>query len=235
MEAKIVELLLHFGLTRQEAKIYILLLREGPLSGYEAAKRTGISRSNAYGALAALVEKGAAYIIEEQSVQYQAVPIEEFCENQLHFLTEVAAELKASMPSQKKRSENYITIRGQRNVQDKSRNMLKQVEERVYLSCSSKVMELFREELDELVKAGKKVVLITGDDFLLEGAIIYHIVDPEDQIRLITDSSYALTGEITDEWQTTCLYSENLNLVKLLKEALANEIRLVSMGENHIL
>lgn len=231
MEAKMIELLLHFGLTRQEAKIYILLLREGPLSGYEAAKRTGISRSNAYGALAALVEKGAAYIIEEQSVQYQAVAIEEFCQNQLHFLAEVAKELKASMPEQKKRSENYITIRGKRNVEDKCRNMLLQTESRVYLSGSSKIVDQFKEELKLLVDTGKKVVLITETAYELDGVILYQTSKEDTQIRLITDSSYALTGEMSDEWQTTCLYSENPNLVKLLKEALTNEIKLISLGE----
>ena len=51
-----VELLMSFGLTRQEARVYVLLLGEGALSGYEAAKRLGISRSNAYAALAGLVE-----------------------------------------------------------------------------------------------------------------------------------------------------------------------------------
>ena len=85
-----IEALMHFGLTRQEARIYLLLLTEGALSGYEAAKRIGISRSNAYGALAGLVDKGAAYILEEQAVQYQAVPVNEFCFNKLHYLKEVS-------------------------------------------------------------------------------------------------------------------------------------------------
>ena len=42
-----IELLMSFGLTRQEARVYVLLLGEGALSGDEAAKRLGISRSNA--------------------------------------------------------------------------------------------------------------------------------------------------------------------------------------------
>ncbi len=73
-----VELLMSFGLTRQEARVYVLLLGEGALSGYEAAKRLGISRSNAYAALAGLVDKGAAYMAEEQAVQYHAVSIKRF-------------------------------------------------------------------------------------------------------------------------------------------------------------
>ena len=56
-----VERLMEFGLTRHEASLYILLTLEGSLNGYEAAKQSGISRSNAYNALAGLVDKGAAY------------------------------------------------------------------------------------------------------------------------------------------------------------------------------
>ncbi len=52
------EKLVQFGLTRQEATIYMCLLRSKDLSGYEVSKLTGISRSNVYSALAALVDEG---------------------------------------------------------------------------------------------------------------------------------------------------------------------------------
>lgn len=58
------EKLVQFGLTRQEANIYLCLLQNKDLSGYEVSKITGISRSNVYSALASLVEKGAAYLLE---------------------------------------------------------------------------------------------------------------------------------------------------------------------------
>ena len=62
-----VERLMEFGLTRHEASLYILLTLEGSLNGYEAAKQSGISRSNAYNALAGLVDKGAARSEEHTS------------------------------------------------------------------------------------------------------------------------------------------------------------------------
>ena len=72
-----VEYLLHFGLTRQEALIYVELLVKGKQTGYEIAKETGISRSNVYSVLAALAEKGAAYVIEESAKRYIPVKVEE--------------------------------------------------------------------------------------------------------------------------------------------------------------
>lgn len=43
------------------------------------------------------------------------------------------------------------------------------------------------------------------------------------------DSNYALAGELQDKETSTCLYSANPNLVRLLKDALANEIRLIEI------
>ena len=60
----IIENLMRFGLTRQESTLYVQLLAEGAMTGYEAAKATGISRSNAYTSLAGLVDKGAACTVD---------------------------------------------------------------------------------------------------------------------------------------------------------------------------
>lgn len=224
-----IELLMKFGLTRQEAKIYLLLITEGMLSGYEAAKRLGISRSNAYGALAGLVDKGAAYVVEEQSVRYQAIPIKEFCENKIYFMRECSKKLVEQVPKITLTPGNYITIRGRRNVLDKFRNMLDTVEYRLYLSGSEELVKEFRPQLEALIKEGKKVVLLTEDSCKMDGAIIHYRRQDDGQFRLITDSQYAMTGEIHEEMNTTCLYSSNPNLVKLLKETLANEIKLIEI------
>ena len=50
------------------------LLAEGRLTGYEATKLTGISRSNTYTALAGLVEKGAAYVLEDKLQDIRRCP-----------------------------------------------------------------------------------------------------------------------------------------------------------------
>ena len=52
-EAALINKLMLFGLTRQEAMIYLCLAANQELSGYETSKITGISRSNVYNALAA--------------------------------------------------------------------------------------------------------------------------------------------------------------------------------------
>ncbi|MCR4943873.1 MAG: TrmB family transcriptional regulator, partial [Clostridium sp.] len=95
------ERLMNFGLTRQEAVIYLLLFREGQLNGYEASKLTSISRSNAYNALASLVEKGAAYIIEGDTVKYTPVPVEEFCNNKIAEMKNNKEKILESVPKRR--------------------------------------------------------------------------------------------------------------------------------------
>lgn len=230
---ELIEYLVSFGLTRQEATIYLLLFQEGVLNGYEVAKSSGISRSNAYSALAGLVEKGAAYMIEESATKYIPVPVDEFCSNKIRKLTKLSQELKKSMPVRRIPEDGYITIRGEAQIQDKLINMLEEVKERIYLSMAKERLTLLSGKLGDLISRGIKVVIITDPPYGLSGGIIYHANKPLEQIRIIVDSKYVLTGAITDPYSATCLYSSNNNLVEVFKDALSNEIKLLKIKEGN--
>ena len=220
---EIVERLMHFNLTRQEATLYLLLVKAGRLTGYEAAKQTGISRSNTYTALAGLVEKGAAYIMEEGKVtRYTPVAPEEFCNNKIRRLAEMRDALKNE-------AEGYITIKGNAEIISKLQNTVLNAKARIYVSANAAVMELLRTELEDALGRGLKVVVITGSDFLLSGAICYNTVKQTGQIRLIADSQTVLTGDLDEGANSTCLYSCKRNLVDLFKDALKNEIKLIEL------
>ena len=231
---EITERLMHFNLTRQEATLYLLLLKAGRLTGYEAAKQTGISRSNTYTALAGLVEKGAAYIMEEGKVtRYTPVAPEEFCNNKIRRLAEQRDALE-ELPGVQNEAEGYITIKGNAEIISKLQNTVTGARARIYVSANAAVMELLRSQLEEALARGLKVVVITGSDFLLPGAICYNTVKQTGQIRLIADSQTVLTGDLDDGANSTCLYSCKRNLVDLFKDALKNEIKLIELqkGEN---
>jgi sugar-specific transcriptional regulator TrmB len=230
MEA--IENLMSFGLTRQEASIYMLLFTEGELNGYEVSKLTCISRSNTYNALAGLVEKGAAYIIEGTAVLYSPVSIGEFCENKIRLMKNNKSELIKSVPKRKEESDGYISIKSEKHIVDKMKNMLLEAKERVYLSMSQGRLEEIIPELDILKIKGIKIVIITNSTFNLDGAIVYHAKKKPEQIRLIVDSKLVLTGDITDKLNSTCLYSSNNNLVEVFKDALTNEIKLIQIGKD---
>ena len=228
-ERKAVDYLMHFGLSRQEALVYEQLLVGGKQTGYEIARDTGISRSNAYTCLAALVEKGAAYLVEESAKKYIPVRPEEFCGNRIRRMEEEQRWLCRNLPRKESEEDGYITVDGEENIRNRIHNLLDNAEGRGYLSCSAACLEQLQKPLSNLAEKGRKIVLITDRPLELKGAIVYVTEDKECQIGLITDSRYVLSGEFGEGSMNTCLYSGQKNFVKLFKSALANEIELIKI------
>lgn len=240
----LVEKLMKFGLSRQESIVYLCLCRNGGLTGYEAAKQTGISRSNVYGAMAGLVDKGAADVLESVSSKYVAVPIEEFTEDCLRHLQETRMEIIRTAPKKAEQVDGYISIEGYQHILNKVRHMFHSIEQRVYISAKEDILALFTEEISAVVKEKKKVVILSDDIELLqkklsmtlsmeeiESVIFYRTNRKDTHFRLIVDSRYVLTGELTGAKADTALYSAQLNFVNVFKEALHNEIRLIELTE----
>lgn len=229
----IVERLTQFGLTRHEASIYLTLLAEGDLNGYEVAKTTGISRSNAYTSLASLVEKGGAYVMEEATIRYTPVAISEFCENKIRKLQESKQDLIATIPTKRDAVAGYITIKGEINILNKLRNMILEAQERIYISVPEQILKTVLPDIEAAINRDIKMVIITNGSLPLAGAIVHIAAQPLQQIRLIADSTNVLTGDVSNGEHSTCLYSRKRNLVDLFKDAMKNEIKLIEMTKGN--
>ena len=73
---KIINLLKRFDFTESEAKVYITLLQNGPCTGYEASKLSGVPRSKIYNILEILTTRGALVTSDgEKTTLYRAEPI----------------------------------------------------------------------------------------------------------------------------------------------------------------
>ncbi|MCR5612843.1 TrmB family transcriptional regulator [Treponema sp.] len=226
MDLKILEYLTDFGLSRQEALIYVELLKKGQMTGYEVSKSTGISRSNVYSALSELTAKGACYVMEGEGSKYVPVELERFLSNVMGSLSEKAEYIKANSPEQVQNVEGYLTIKGSSNIKNKIRQMIEETQLRLYILAPSDIISIFDEQLKQLVAQKKKIVILS-DEYKLKGAKIYQTQVEKDQIRFITDSTYVLTGQITDSSDDTCLFSGQKNLVDVMKEYLKNKIFMI--------
>lgn len=217
-----------FGLTNQEGIIYETLLSNGAMTGYEVAKTTGISRSNVYSSLTGLVDKGAAYLIEGDPTRYLPVEIEKFCSNTISDLESMAQYLKTHVPQPVELSDGYITICGSRNIHNMIKDMLLKCELRVYILAESELIHGFLDQICSLIADGKKVVILS-DSCDVDGALFYETSPEPNQLRIIVDSSYVLTGDYFGKDSDTCLYSGQRNLVSVLKEALEYRIKLINV------
>ena len=232
---QLIEKLMAFNLTRQEATIYLALHEAGAKTGYEIAKQTGISRSNAYNALAGLVDKGAAYTEEGTATRYVAVHASEFCENKIRALHKPEEYLISHMTKEREEAEGYLTILGDRHIADKIRMMLEKAEHRVYFEVETAVLQEFLPELEKACDAGIKVVIMTDKPTKLSlKATVYENEVKKNQIGVITDSTHVLTGEYGKKDESSCLYTGQRNFVRIFKDSMKNEIKLIELtkGDN---
>jgi hypothetical protein len=109
-------------------------------------------------------------------------------------------------------------------------HMMEEAGKRVYLAASSERISRFVPELSALLAKKTKVVLLSDrEPEGLKGAVFYRTEGKENQVRLIADSRYVLTGELTGSRQDICLYSGQRVFVDALKEAMRNEIKLIEL------
>ena len=67
----------NLGFTEMEAKVMIDLSGAGPSSGYEVAKRLGVSRSNVYATLQRLSQQGFLHSSEGEPIRYSMLRVSE--------------------------------------------------------------------------------------------------------------------------------------------------------------
>lgn len=62
-----------FGYTESETNIYLSLVENGSMTGYEVSKKSGVPRSKVYNNLETLVKKGVVLVNKSEPKIYSAI------------------------------------------------------------------------------------------------------------------------------------------------------------------
>lgn len=219
-----------FGLTQQEAKLYIALHGHGGATGYEAARLAGISRSNAYAGLSSLADKGAARLVDGKPQRFVAVPAAEFCAGRIRRLDGYRARLEQELVLVDDEESPYLTIRGSANIADKVAAIIAATASRIYLAMPAHAAREFVAQLEEAAGRGVSVTLVTDAQLDVASAVVHRAPQLASSVRVIGDSAMTLTGELTGSDECTALYSVKKNLVNLIRDSIRNEIRLIELS-----
>ncbi|PKM51794.1 MAG: TrmB family transcriptional regulator [Firmicutes bacterium HGW-Firmicutes-7] len=216
------------GFTQQEAIIYIHLCKNGEITGYEAAKLSGISRSNAYAALSSLVDKGYAYVIEGTSSKYIAVPKEELIKNAERDFQDNINIIRENLAFTSANQEPYVTITGENHIVSKLKNIIEASEKRIYISCDNEILNQLADELNITIANKLKVVILAPSDLTDASEHIYYATAPPESLKLIADTTEVMAGNFKQ-----CLYSKNSTLLSLIRESFIHEIAVIDYKNNH--
>ena len=205
-----IDKLVRIGFSEYEAKAYVALLRESPVTGYQIAKLSGVPRSMIYEVLGKLVTRGAAMTLrKEGSTQYAPVPAGEFLEQWHREHEDLIASLKDDLTLLDSTSDlEYVwSIEGHENIMAKATEMIDQAERRIYLSLLPATFPALRYALERAIGRGVQVVVYSTEALDLPGGRV--IANPVPEVTqgrveglwlvLVIDEKEVLIGELLTE------------------------------------
>jgi HTH-type transcriptional regulator, sugar sensing transcriptional regulator len=204
--------LVKLGFSEYEAKAYMALLRENPITGYQLAKLSGVPRSMIYEVLGKLVARGAAMTLrKEGSILYAPVSAIEFLDQLRREHEDLVTSLKDGLTSLGSSSDlDYVwNIEGHDNIMAKAEEMIAQAGERIYLSLLPEIFPSLQTMLTQAIGRGVRVVVYSTSRLDLPGGRV--VVAPwseqaQEQVEglwliLAIDGQEVLIGEMLTENQ----------------------------------
>lgn len=212
------EFLTKVGFSLNEAKVYVTLLQNKALNGYEIAKLSGVSRSLVYDVIERLLNKG--FIIKSAgavnyyvALDYNKVFEKIDNENRKNLLN---AETNLKLLSKKDNDNEFIfNIRGFDKFIEKAKEKIKLAKQEISLSIWKQDFAYLRDDLSKALRRGVKVYIFSFEDITLDNAEIftYKVKDasnlfPYRRISLIIDNNDTFIGENIGD-KSVSIYTKN--------------------------
>jgi sugar-specific transcriptional regulator TrmB len=213
------------GFTSYEAKAYISLLENNPVTRYELSKYSGVPRSAIYNVIQKLEQIGAVNATSSEPEKYIPLPPDqllEYLDRQFHDKIEKARDLLKDFESQLI-PDHLWNIVGYENLILKIKEIVDKAQEYLYLSIWRRELNLINTELASAVKRGVEVVIFSFTDIPLKGAkkFCYNISEKElekiwgHKIIVISDKDELVMGEASRQSHKKTVWTKNRALIDI--------------------
>jgi len=242
---KIDELISNFkkvGLSANEAKAYISLIKESPVTGYQLARNCGIVRSMIYEILGKLVDKGGVTVIKSKPDLYSPFPPDEFLSRLEREYEESAEYIKKELSKgfDDHFGDYFFNIQGRDNMVGKAIEMVNSAKKEIFISLgNADFLVDIRKDLVDAEQRGVRIVIFTfkkipapiGEVYSYGVAVekvkeIFH----SDRIILSVDQQQILIGQSShDISDTKTIWTRNELLTSLVIEHIKHDIYLLRL------
>jgi sugar-specific transcriptional regulator TrmB len=232
-----VDKLVKIGFSEYEAKSYVALLRESPVTGYQLSKLSGVPRSMIYEVVGKLTARGAAMTLRTGgSTKYAPIPSAEFLDQLHREHEELIDSLKddlaafASAPN----LDHVWNIEGHDNIMAKAMEMIGQARARVYLALLPATFPDLQPALEEAIGRGVRVVIYTTGRVDLPGGQLVVAPMSEEALTqvgglgliLVIDGEEVLIGEWLTATQARASWTSSPLLVFIAEHHLRTDLYL---------
>ena len=225
--------LLEIGFTLNEAKVYLTLLQNRYLNGYEISKLSNVSRSLVYNVIDRLVAKGFVLKSEGQINYYCALPYEKVIEriknDNINKLNIARAKLK-NYSRIENESEYIFNIKGIDEFFSKANDLILNAKKEISISIWKEDFPKIEESLLIAAKKGIKIYIFSFSNITFPSAEIfsYQLKDPNSlfpyrRISIVVDGKEVIIGENAGD-KSICVLSKNHALVSMTTDEIVLNI-----------
>ncbi len=232
-----IDKLVKIGFSEYEAKAYVALIAESPVTGYKLSQLSGVPRSMIYEVVDKLIARGAAMTLRQRgATKYAPVPAAEFLDQLHREHEELTSSLKDDLAALASAPDlEYVwNIEGHENIIAKAMEMIRQAESRIYLALLPITFPALQPALEEAIRRGVRVVVYTTSDLNLPGGqvVVAHVSEETlGQARglglvLVVDGEEVLLGEWLTATQARASWANTPLIVFIAEHHLRTDLYL---------
>lgn len=225
--------LLEIGFTLNEAKVYLTLLQNRYLNGYEISKLSNVSRSLVYNVIDRLVAKSFILKSEGQINYYCALPydkvIEKIKNDNINKLN-IAKEKLKNYSRIENESEYIFNIKGIDEFFSKANDLILNAKKEISISIWKEDFPKIEESLSIASKKGIKIYIFSFSniDFPYGEIFSYQLKNPASlfpyrRISIVVDGKEVIVGENAGD-KSICVLSKNHALVSMTTDEIVLNI-----------
>lgn len=231
-----------FNFSKTEALVYMDLLANGHLTGYQIAKNIGLSRSSVYNALNTLYRRGVVFLLPGENNLFRALEPNVLVPRLKREYEEAAKALEEGLShlEMPKQDGRFLNLEGKENILTKARELIRDANQDIFINTDFDPRLL----AEVLISAGKRQVrciLFTFNEIQgqMEGVELYthgHNLQgdyPSTRLMLTVDMSKTLIASMEQENRYIGTFTENRLLSRIVSEHIHHDIYLLKLKERH--
>lgn len=231
------------GFTTYEAKAYVSLLQNNPVTRYELSKNSGVPRSAIYDVIRKLEMTGAVNGLYTEPEKYMPLPpvqLFDLLERQFHEKVEEAKQALKHFETDIEPGHLWNIV-GYKNMLHKAREMIGKAKKSIYLSIWRREFRLLQEDLHKARdERGVEIIAFsfTPLDISAEKIYTYNITEKklakiwDHKIILVADQNELLMGEADNRFPKKTAWTRNTAIVDIATNHLILDITLFGIRKN---
>jgi sugar-specific transcriptional regulator TrmB len=219
------------GFTVYEAKTYVSLLQNSPVTRYELSKHSGVPRSAIYGVIKQLENMGAVNALYSKPEKYVPLPPEQLFKLLEDRLKSKIADARQSLSGIESNlmADHLWNIVGYDSMIQKAKELIDNANSNILISVWKREFELLKNHLSDAIERGVHITVFSFNNIELDTEYLYSYKLPEEELQKIWDHKIILVAD----GQELLMGEADIQLPK--KTAWTTNRAIVDIATNHII